>query len=141
MDLREIAADVVKRATKAGATACEAVVAEGTEFGTVVRLGEDETLKESGSKAMGLRAFFGKRAASTYSSDFSSEAIDKMVESAIALAKATSEDPHAGLPQPDEQGQLEGDLDLYYDDVYSLSTADRIDYARRAENAALSVDK
>jgi PmbA protein len=141
MDLREIAADVVKRAMKAGATACEAVVAEGTEFGTVVRLGEVETLKESGSKAMGVRVFFGRRAASTYSSDFASDAINKMVDSAIALAKVTSEDPHAGLPQPEEQGQLTEDLDLYYDDVYSLSTADRIDYARRAENAALTLDK
>jgi PmbA protein len=35
---------------------------------------------------------------------------------------------------------LEGDLELYNDDVYSLSTADRIDYARRAEKAALTAD-
>ena len=52
----------------------------------------------------------------------------------------TSEDPFSGIPEPSQQGKLEGDLELYNDDVYSLSTADRIDYARRAEKAALDAD-
>ena len=37
-------------------------------------------------------------------------------------------------------GRLTGELGLYYDDVYSLPTAERIEYARRAEAAALSAD-
>ena len=69
MNLKEIAADVVKRAMAGGATAAEAVVHDGTEFSTAVRLGEVETLKESGTKALGVRVFFGQRAASTYTSD------------------------------------------------------------------------
>jgi PmbA protein len=139
-DLREIATDVVRRAMQGGATAAEAVAMDGSEFSTVVRLGEVETLKESGSKAIGVRVFFGRRAASTYSSDLTSEGVKQLVDSALALAKITSEDPFAGIPEPAQLGKLEGDLDLYYDDVYSLSTADRIDYARRAEKAALDAD-
>ena len=72
-DLKEIAADVVRRAMQGGATAAEAVAMDGSEFSTVVRLGEVETLKESGSKAIGVRVFFGQRAASTYSSDLTSD--------------------------------------------------------------------
>src|SRR5512146_3341077 len=102
MDLKQIATEVVSRATQGGATAAEAVVAEGDEFSTVVRLGNVETLKESGSKAIGVRVFFGQRAASTYSSDLSPEGLDRMVSSALTLAKVTSEDPNAGLPAPDE---------------------------------------
>src|SRR5271166_6572103 len=139
-DLPEIATDVVRRSMHGGATAAEAVAMDGSEFSTVVRLGEVETLKESGSKAIGVRVFFGQRAASTYSSDLTSEGVKQMVDSALALAKVTSEDPLAGIPEPAQLGKLEGDLDLYYDDVYSLSTADRIDYARRAEKAALDAD-
>src|SRR5664279_6075758 len=139
-DLKEIAADVVRRAMQGGATAAEAVAMDGSEFSTVVRLGEVETLKESGSKAIGVRVFFGQRAASTYSSDLTSEGVKQLVDSALALAKITSEDPFAGIPEPAQLGKLEGDLNLYYDDVYSLSTADRIDYARRAEKAALDAD-
>src|SRR5580704_17433747 len=139
-DLKEIAADVVKRAMQGGATAAEVVAMDGSEFSTVVRLGEVETLKESGSKGIGVRVFFGQRAASTYSSDLSPEGVKQMVDSALALAKITSEDPFAGIPEPAQLGKLQGDLDLYHDDVYTLSTADRIDYARRAEKAAMDAD-
>ncbi|HWG40418.1 MAG TPA: DNA gyrase modulator, partial [Candidatus Acidoferrales bacterium] len=119
-ELRELAASVVSRAVKAGATAAEAVVREGSEFSTVVRMGEVETLKESGSRAIGLRTFLGRRAASTYSSDFSAEGIQRLISSAIELARVTSEDIYSGIPEPDQLGSLQGDLKLYHDDVYSL---------------------
>src|SRR6266542_2303056 len=102
MDLKEIASDVVKRALAGGASAAEAVVREGSEFATVVRLGDVETLKESGAKAMGVRVFFGHCAASTYTSDFSAAALQRMVTSGLALARVTSEDPHSGLPAAEE---------------------------------------
>ena len=98
-DLKEIAADVVKRAMLGGATAAEVVAMDGSEFSTVVRLGEVETLKESGSKGIGVRVFFGQRAASTYSSDLTAAGVKQMVDSALALAKITSEDPFAGIPE------------------------------------------
>jgi len=140
VDLREIATSVVSRAMKAGATAAEAIAREGTEFSTVVRLGQVETLKEAGSRGLGLRVFLGQRAASTYSSDFSEEGISHLVKGALELAGVTSEDPHAGLPDPSEFGSVPGDLKLYYDDVYSLPPEERIEYARRAERAALDYD-
>ena len=140
IDLKTLATDVVARATRAGATQAEAIVREGDEFSTVVRLGAVETLKESGSRGMGLRVFIGQRTASTYTSDFTEEGIEKLVSHAVQLARVSSEDPFAGLPQREEFGQLKHDLDLYYADVYSLPSAERIDYAKRAESAALAVD-
>ena len=68
-DLKEVAQDVVRRAISGGATAAECVIREGDEFSTLVRLGQVETLKESGSKSIGVRVFNGKRAASTHSSE------------------------------------------------------------------------
>jgi PmbA protein len=122
-DLRNVAADIVARAMKGGATAAECVVREGDEFSTLVRLGQVETLKESGSKSIGVRVFFGQRAASTYSSDFSKEGLDRLVKSALELAKITSEDPFGGIPDASQLGQLQGNLDLYHEDVYSLPGA------------------
>src|SRR5947209_9165648 len=118
-DLKALAQDIVRRAMSGGATAAECVVREGDEFSTLVRLGQVETLKESGSKSIGVRVFFGQRAASTYSSDFSRAGLDRMVSSALTLAKITSEDPFGGIPDAAQLGQLSGDLGLYYDDVYS----------------------
>ncbi len=139
-DLRTLAQEVVRRAMQGGATAAECVVREGSEFATVVRLRQVETLKEAGSKAMGLRVFFGQRAASTHTSDFTPQGVEVLIAGALELAKITSEDPHAGLPTPDQLGQVAGDLDLYYDDVYSLQNEERIAYARRAEEAAMKAD-
>ncbi|HEY3771043.1 MAG TPA: TldD/PmbA family protein [Candidatus Angelobacter sp.] len=139
-DLRNLATDVVSRAKKAGATAAEAVVREGSEFSTVVRMGEVETLKESGSRALGLRVFIGQRTASTYTSDFSEDGIERLVKGAMDLARITSEDAFAGIPEPDQLGSLPGDLQLYHEDVYSLAPEERIDYARRAERTALDAD-
>src|SRR5467141_2157774 len=140
VDLASLATDVVRHAMKGGATAAECVVREGDEFSTVVRLGQVETLKESGSRAIGVRVFFGQRAASTSSSDFSAAGIERMLKSALELAKITSEDPHAGIPEAGKFGSVSGDLHLYHEDVYSLPGPERIDYARRAEKAALDVD-
>jgi PmbA protein len=143
-DLRTLAADIVTRAQRAGASDAEVTIREGDEFSTTVRMGQVETLKESGSRGMGLRVLVasnnGYRVASTSTSDFSDDGIAHLVNGAIALARVTSEDPFAGLADASEFGQLGGDLELYHEDVYSLPTADRIEYARRAEAAALAAD-
>ena len=139
-DLQQLASDIVGKAVRGGASDAEVVIREGDEFSALVRLGQVETLKESGSRGIGLRVFLGQRTASTSSSDFSAEGIGNLVAGALSLARVTSEDPFAGLPEAGSFGKLSGELDLYHEDVYSLPGEERIDYARRAEAAALSVD-
>ena len=139
--MESLAADVVALAMKAGASDAEAVVREGDEFSVNVRMGQVETLKESGSRALGLRVFLGSRSASSSTSDFTPDGIRQLVEGAMALAGVTEEDPFAGLPETAEFGSAGGDLHLRYDDVYSLSGPDRIEWARRAEAAAMAADK
>ena len=135
-DLRQLAADLLKKARAHGADAADVLVAEGTEFSVTVRKGEVETLKEAGSKALGIRAFVGRRTASTYTSDFSPAALDGLVRETVEMARATGEDPAAGLPDetpPPEDVELE----LHDPSPAALPTSERIDRARRAEAAAL----
>ena len=140
LDLKSLAADVVARAQKAGASDAEAVVREGDEFSVNVRMGEVETLKESGSRGLGLRVFLGKRSATASTSDLTSDGIRQLVDGAMALVRVTEEDPFTGLPEAEEFGTVPQDLPLYYDDVYSLEGKERIEWARRAEAAALQAD-
>ncbi len=140
LDLETLTADVVALAMKAGASDAEAVAREGDEFSVNVRMGEVETLKESGSRGLGLRVFLGTRSASTSTSDLTPEGIRLLVEGALALAKITEEDPFTGMPETSEFGSIPGDLHLYYEDVYSLPGPERIEWARRAEAAALAAD-
>ncbi|HZZ40012.1 MAG TPA: metallopeptidase TldD-related protein, partial [Acidobacteriaceae bacterium] len=143
-DLQQLAADIVARALRAGASDAEVTIRDGDEFSTTVRLGEVETLKESGSRGVGLRVLVasddGYRVASTSSSDFTDDGIEHLVRGAVALAAVTSVDPFAGLAEQDEYGQLGGDLQLCHEDVYSLPSEERIAWARRAEAAAMAVD-
>jgi PmbA protein len=143
VDLESLAAEVVALAMKAGASDAEAVAREGDEFSVNVRMGQVETLKESGSRGLGLRVFLGKRSASTSTNDLSPEGIHQLVDGALALAKVTEEDSFSGLPERAEFGScisITGDLHLYHEDVYSLPGPERIEWARRAEAAALEAD-
>jgi PmbA protein len=137
MDHRNLAADLLKKARASGADAADVLIAKGTEFSVTVRKGEVETLKDAGSKALGLRVFIGKRTASSYTSDFSAAALDALVGETVSMARVTGEDDAAGLP--DETTPAE-DLDLGMHDptVAVLPTAERIESARRAEAAAFA---
>ena len=139
-DLQQLASDVVKTATKSGATTADCVVREGSEFSTTVRCNEVEQLKEAGAKGIGLRVFLGHRTASSYTSDFSPKGIERLVSSALAAARVTSEDPCAGLPEAEHVGSHPGELDLYHDDVSQLETSFMIDLARKTEQIAFDSD-
>ena len=138
MDYRDLAQHLLTRARALGADAADVLVAEGTDFSVTVRKAEVETLKEAGSKALGLRVFVGQRTASTYSSDFSAPFLETMVADAVAMARVTGEDAAAGLPEETTPAE-EIDLGLFDPSPAALPTAERIERARRAEAAALAV--
>jgi PmbA protein len=144
LDLRQLAIDTVERALAAGAADAEVVIAEGDEFEALIRLGEVERLKESGSRAIGIRVYYsspeGMRTAVTSSTDFSDDGISRLVSGAVELAKITTPDPFAGLPEREAFGSLDGELGLYDENVYALPPAERIEWAKRAEAAALAYD-
>jgi PmbA protein len=136
MDYRDLATDLLKMARGAGADAADLLVVEGTEFSVTVRRGEVETLKEAGSKGLGIRVFVGQRTASSYTSDFSRPALQRLVEETVGMARATGEDAAAGLP--DEMTPPE-DVDLALHDASpaELPTEERIERARQGEAVAL----
>jgi PmbA protein len=139
-DLSRLAGDIVRLALDGGATDAECTIAEGDEFSVHLRMREVEKLKEAGSRGAGLRILIGKHTGSSYTSDLSSEGVQKLVQSALELADITTEDPFAGLPDASELGSLGGDLGLYCADIEQVDTPRRIELARRAEDAALTAD-
>ena len=138
--LEELAVEALRLARERGATDAECTLSAGDEFTTNVRMGEVESLKESGSRGVGIRVLKGRHTGSSFTSDLSGEGLRRMVQSALDLAAITGEDPHAGLPEPEELGQLGADLRLYSDDVMALETSRKIELARETERAALDFD-
>ncbi len=138
--LADLAQLTVTRSIDRGATDAECTISEGNEFSVNVRMREVESLKQAGSRNAGVRVLVGQRAGSAYTSDLSPEGIERMIASALDLAAITSEDPHAGLPEPGELGAIPGDLQLFCDDIEAIDTPVKISLARAAEAAALDAD-
>ncbi len=138
--MEDVAGEVVRLAREAGASGIECTVSQGEEFDAQVRKGEVETVKESGSRGAGVRVLFGRNTGSSYTSDLSPEGLRAMVRQAAELAKITTEDPFAGLPDADELGKLSLDLGLYSPDTATIEAARKVELARLAEEAALGYD-
>ncbi len=137
-EITELAAELLAQAKKQGANEAEVMVAEGQTFSVQVRLSAVECLTKAKEKRLGLRVFFGKRSASTSTSDFSKDSLDRLVADSCALANAVAEDQTSGLPSAAQMAKDQPDLDLY--DPTELNTDQQIELARRAEAAALGSD-
>jgi len=136
-----LAEDVVRRAKAHGADDADVLVAAATEFESTVRQGEIERLMEASSRGLGLRVFVGGRPAITYTSDFSSDALDRLADETVQLAKITDPDEAAGLPDPAEWAQrFDGDLEMFDPSVAGVPNDTKIDMARRCEAAAFNFD-
>src|SRR5687768_16897297 len=98
---RDKAAALVDLARRKGADAAAAVYGGDRSQGVSVRLGQLEDVHRSEGEEIGLRVFVGKRNATVASSDLSGDALEVMVERALAMAAEAPEDQFAGLA-PDE---------------------------------------
>ncbi len=138
--LQSLAEDIAARAKALGADAAECMVNEGARFSVRVRLGAIEKLTDSGSKGVGIRVLRGKSSGSAYISDFSDAGLERMLRAAMEAAAVTAEDAFAGLPDETELGAAGGDLRLFDPAALGLTSAAKIDLARRCEQAALDAD-
>ena len=134
----ELAADVLARAKAGGATEADIVVADGETFSVQVRVGAVDRLTRAREKRLGLRVFVGKRSATTSTSDFSKQSLERLVSETCTLAKAVVEDQVSGLPDASQMATDRPDLDLY--DGTVLDTETQIDWAKRGEAAAFAAD-
>jgi PmbA protein len=138
--MQNLLADLLKQATRKGATAADAFVVEDQSFSAQVRLGQVDTVKHAREQHMALRVFVGKSVASASTSDLSAEAMARLVDEAVSLARVTSPDEMAGLPDGAELARQVPDLDLHDARGHDLPPEDKIELARRCEAAALEAD-
>jgi len=96
-DLLNLAADILARARKLGADSCDALAidAQGTDI--EMREGEIEKLERTESRGLGLRVFIGQSSALISGSVFTTESLDRLAETAVAMARATPPDSFTGL--------------------------------------------
>lgn len=115
--LEDDALNLVHLARKAGADACDVVVASGNSLSVSVREGAIENNNRSESDALYLRVFCGKKVASVTSNTKNNP--QALAERAVAMAKVSPEDPFQGLAEKSKLCQSDtiqakiAELDLY----------------------------
>jgi PmbA protein len=139
-ELTDLAAEVAAECRRAGAEGAEVLVRDGAELSAKVRLGEPELVKEAGSRALGIRVFVDRRAAVTYTSDLSREALSSFVRDTVELARLAEPDELNSLPDADELATAIPELDLWDEEVLSLDAAWALAFAKRGEAAARQAD-
>ncbi|MFP1633044.1 TldD/PmbA family protein [Zhengella sp. ZM62] len=126
---------LVEAAMKAGADAADAVVVRGGSTSVSVRLGKVENTESSASDDVSLRVFCGRRVASVSATTGYDAA--RLAERAVAMAKASPEDPFAGLADPDLLARDIPDLDLF--DSTEPAPENMTETALAMEEAAMAV--
>ncbi len=129
------AGELIDRAVKAGADAADAVVVRGASRSVSVRLGKVEGTEASESDDFSLRVFVGKRVASVSANPGFD--LQQLAERAVAMAKASPEDPFASLADPSDLAREWPDLDLF--DPTEVSSDTLTEAALAMEAAALEV--
>ncbi len=135
--LREAVASALQIAEKAGAAA-EVAVTKVAGLSVSTRLEQTENIEFNNDGSLGISVYVGKRKGNASTSDLQPQSIQRAVESALAIAKYTSEDDCAGLAERDKMAFNAPDLDLYH---YADIDVDRaVALAIETEHHALNSD-
>ena len=136
-DSADILTALLDKARKAGADEADAVIAHGVTLSASYRLGKPEDLERSEGHDLGLRVLLGQRQALVSTTDFTGNALDALIERAIAMARAVPEDPYCGLLETTELAHEWPELELA--DNREPDAEKLIAWAKRAEDAARAV--
>lgn len=134
----EAVEQAVKIAKKRGASAAECAISHARGLSVSTRLAEVETVEFNQDGSLGITVYRGQRKGSASTSDLSPEAVKVAVEKADAIARYTSEDPHAGLADADLMAVGYPDPNLFF--AASQDPEYAMEQAIRCEQAALSAD-
>src|SRR3982751_2789701 len=94
---RDQAVSLVEFARKKGADAADAVYVGERSQAVSVRLGALEDVHRSEGEEIGLRVFIGQKNATVSASDLSVDALETLVDRALAMAGEAPDDRFAGL--------------------------------------------
>jgi len=125
---------LLDEAKEQGASAAEAGLSQENGLSVSARLGEVETIEHHCGQGLGITVYFGQRKGSASTTDLSPESIKETVTAACSIARYTSEDVYAGLPEKELLATEFPDLDLNH--PWSISADEAIILAVECEDAA-----
>lgn len=137
-ELRQAVEFALNFAKKSGAEA-EVGVTKVAGLSVSTRLEQTENIEFNNDGSLGISVYVGKRKGNASTSDLQPQSIQRAVESAVAIAKYTSEDECAGLADKEMMAFEAPDLELYHQADISVEQA--VELALEAEHHALNTDE
>lgn len=134
MDYKAFAQDCVKKALAMGADEAEVYIEADRGMSIEVRNGDIETIEEASTQGAGFRVFKKRRMAFSSCNDFSPEAVDNAIKSAVGMAKVTTADDANALPDNKEISKVKG---LYDPSISTVSMDEKINLAKQVEKVAM----
>jgi len=138
MDYKIIAEKLVSQCLKKGADAAEVYIESGRELSIEVRNGAVETVQEAAAHGVGLRVFIEGKMAFSHCNDFSDEALDHAVSSAVSFAANTTPDENNVLPEDQPDTAVE---ELYDPSIAAVDMETKIDMAKEVETLAMKDER
>lgn len=138
LELRDAVEFALQIAKKVGAEA-EVGVTKVSGLSVSTRLMNTENIEFNNDGSLGISVYLGQRKGNASTSDLQPKSIQQAVESALGIAKYTSEDECAGLADKDLMAFDAPDLDLYHEAHISVDEA--VEIAKTAEESALNVSE
>jgi len=134
--LKNTVQNLLDEAVKQGASAAEAGLSQENGLSVSARLGEVETIEHHCDQGLGITVYFDQRKGSASTTDLSPESIKETVRAACSIARYTSEDVYAGLPEEQLLATEFPNLDLNH--PWPISADEAIALAIECEDAARS---
>ena len=135
-------AHAVERARAHGAQVADACAEGSRAFTVSVHGGAVDTLKQSGTMGLGLRAIVDGAVGFASGTDLSPAGIDDLARRAVALARFATPDEANGAPTPDEAGgDSDVDLGIMDPEAVALDPDRKIAMALELERIALTTDR
>ena len=138
-EIKNVVAEALKLAQKKGATQAEASMSRVEGIAVSARMGEIENVEFNNDGGLGISVYVDGRKGSASTADLSASALTQTVEKAVHIAKFTSNDPCAGLADPELIATDIIDCDLYH--PIELDPKAGLDAALQAEDSAMQYDQ
>ena len=132
--LLETVKELLDEARRQGASAAEAGLSTERGLSVTARLGDVETIEHHKDQGLGVTVYFGQRKGTASTTDLAPQAVKQTVEAACRIARYSTEDEYAGLPDAERLASEFVDLDLNH--PWELSADEAVDLTIECEAAA-----
>jgi len=134
--LKNLIQSLLDESKKQGATSAEAGLSVDNGLSVTARLGEVETIEYHCDQSLGVTVYIGKKKGSASTNDLSEKSLRETAKAACSIARFSSEDDYAGLPEKEMLATEFFDLDNNH--PWQLDAESAIEIAVECEDAARS---